>query len=273
MGILAVRLLLSAACAMSLLGAGFAAGEGAPALSIESRDGPEGIAGEIHAAVGHPFASTAAALKDPQHWCEILMLHLDTKECRLLVDGAGVSLAVGVVSKYDQPASAAYRASFIYSLVEDTPEALRVRLDAEKGPVGTSNYRILLEAAPMDEAHTSIHMSYSYSYGVIARVAMQAYLVTFGRSKVGFTVIGNEPDGTPRYMGGMRGVVERNTMRYYLAVEAYLDAQSAPQEARLETSLGNWYSAIERYPRQLHEMERGDYLAMKRAELKGTFAR
>src|SRR5260221_694350 len=135
----------------------------ASGVKIYERGGPEGTAGEIPAAVGHPFAPTAAALKDPQHWCEILMLHLDTKECRLLVDGAGVSLAVGVVSKYDQPASAAYRASFIYSLVEDTPEALRVRLDAEKGPVGTSNYRILLEAASMDEAHTSIHMSYSYS--------------------------------------------------------------------------------------------------------------
>jgi hypothetical protein len=34
----------------------------------------------------------------------------------------------------------------------------------------------------------------------------------------------------------------------------------------MEKSLRDWYTAIERYPRQLHEMEEGDYLAMKRRE-------
>ena len=53
---------------------------------------------------------------------------------------------------------------------------------------------------------------------------------------------------------------------YERAVEAYLGALSAPPQARVETSLRNWYAGIERYPRQLHEMEQGDYLAMKRKE-------
>jgi hypothetical protein len=64
----------------------------------------------------------------------------------------------------------------------------------------------------------------------------------------------------------MRGVVERNTMRYYLAVEAYLGAVALPADARVEKSLRDWYAAAERYPRQLHEMEQVDYLAMKRKE-------
>ncbi len=64
----------------------------------------------------------------------------------------------------------------------------------------------------------------------------------------------------------MRGLVERNTMRYYLAIEAYLGALSAPPPARLEKSLHDWFAAIEGYPRQLHELEQGEYLAMKRNE-------
>jgi hypothetical protein len=64
----------------------------------------------------------------------------------------------------------------------------------------------------------------------------------------------------------MRGLVERNTMRYYLAVEAFLGALSAPPQARVEKSLSDWFAAIERYPRQLHELERGEYLDMKRRE-------
>src|SRR5205085_12651202 len=109
-------------------------------------------------------------------------------------------------------------------------------------------------------------LSYSYSYGVIARIAMQVYLATIGSGKGGFTVVGKEPGSQPRYVGAMRGVTERNTMRYYLAVEAYLGALSVPKRERTEKSLRDWFDAIERYPRQLHEMQRDDYLAMKRRE-------
>ena len=252
--------------------AGLAQGEPA-ALQIDSSQGARDISGEIHATVAHPFAATAAALKNPSHWCEILMLHLDTKDCRISHEGGRTVVNVGVVSKYDQPASSAYRVTFFYRPIEDTGSALHVALDAENGPLDTSNYRIRLEAAPAAGGNSTIRMSYSYSYGVVSRIAMQAYLATFGRNKVGFTVVGNEPDGAPRYNPGMRGVVERNTMRYYLAVKAYLDALSAPEGERIEARLGNWFSAIERYPRQLHEMERADYLAMKRRELRETSAR
>jgi len=269
MGVLALKVARTLAGAALLLAAAGARCE----IAVDSSEGKEGITGEVHATFDRPFATVAAALKDPSHWCEILMLHLDTKECHVALSGERTIVGVGVVSHYDQPASSAYRVSFGYRRVEDTPASLQVRLDADVGPVGTSNYRILLEAAPTADGHTSIHMSYAYSYGVLARIAMEAYLVTFGRNKVGFTVTGTEPDGQPRYIGGMRGVVERNTMRYYLAVEAYLDALSAPPEARREKSLANWYEAVERYPRQLHEMARGDYLAMKRRELTEVSAR
>ena len=55
-------------------------------------------------------------------------------------------------------------------------------------------------------------------------------------------------------------------MRYYLAIESFLGALSAPPQARLETRLRDWFAAIERYPRQLHELEQGEYLKMKRKE-------
>jgi hypothetical protein len=65
----------------------------------------------------------------------------------------------------------------------------------------------------------------------------------------------------------LRGVIERNTMRYYLAIDAYLSAVDLPQAQRQEHRLREWYSATERYPRQLHEMEQDDYLAMKQKEI------
>jgi len=60
--------------------------------------------------------------------------------------------------------------------------------------------------------------------------------------------------------------MERNTMRYYLAIDSFLGATRTAPAARFEKSLQNWYTAADRYPRQLRDMERQEYVEMKRAE-------
>ncbi len=96
---------------------------------------------------------------------------------------------------------------------------------------------------------------------------MKGYLSTIGAGKVGFSVIGKTADGQPRYVDNVRGVVERNTMRYYLAIEAYLDSLAAPEAERGEKRLEDWFAATERYPLQLHELDRKEYIEMKHREL------
>jgi hypothetical protein len=68
-------------------------------------------------------------------------------------------------------------------------------------------------------------------------------------------------------VGSTRGLVERNTMRYYLAIDAYLAALSLPPAERAEKRLQTWFAATERFPRQLHEMDRASYLEMKHKEI------
>ncbi|MGZ5047656.1 MAG: hypothetical protein ACXWF0_10470 [Usitatibacter sp.] len=254
---------LGAAAFAAVLAAGSIA-HAQPEPRIQSQEHPHGISSEVNAVVAHPFAPAAAALKNPDNWCEILLLHLDTKDCAISADGTVVKM--GVVSHYDQPASSAFRVEFSLRVTEETPTFLQVRLDAPEGPVGTSDYRILLEASPVGASHTAVRMSYSYSYGILARLAMAAYFATFGHGKVGFTVVGEDSNGKPKYIGGARGVSERNTMRYYLAVEAWLGTLGLAPAARREKSLRDWYALVERYPRQLHEMDEADYVAMKRRE-------
>ena len=65
----------------------------------------------------------------------------------------------------------------------------------------------------------------------------------------------------------MRGMVERNAMRYYLAVESFLGALAVPEPERTEKRLRDWYEATEQYARQLHDLERHEYLKMKRDEV------
>jgi hypothetical protein len=100
-----------------------------------------------------------------------------------------------------------------------------------------------------------------------ARWAMQVYLGTLGSDKVGFSVTGLQPDGKPTYVGGVRGVVERNTMRYYLAIQSYLGAHTLPPAQQQPKSLADWFDATERHAMQLHEIGRAEYLEMKRREL------
>ena len=109
-----------------------------------------------------------------------------------------------------------------------------------------------------------MHFSYANAYGFAGRMVMQTYLATLGRDKVGFTSTVPYSGGSPGYIGGVRGVVERNTMRYYLAMEAYLATLSAPLQTRQEKRLHSWFTSTEQYARQLHEVDRATYLEMKR---------
>lgn len=193
-------------------------------------------------------------------------LHRLTTYCRASSDGHGSTLRVYIGKKHEQALDDAYPVDFAWRVAAASPDYLKVMLSADEGPLSTRNYRIMLEAVPQDSDRTLLHLAYSYGYGFAGRVAMQAYLGTIASDKLGFSVDGKQSDGQPIYIGGMRGLVERNTMRYYLAIESYLGALSTPPQARLEKSLHDWFAAIERHPRQLHELEQGEYLEMKRRE-------
>ena len=239
-------------------------------LVLTSVETPERVSGEIYAVVNHPFSAVSTGLSSPDSWCDLMSLPMNTKYCRAEAANGGAVLKVNVGRKATQRLEDAPRIEFKYLLAQTTASYLEVRLNADTGPMGTSDYKITFEAMPLAvsgaSAKTFIHMSYSYSANLAARLAMQTYLATLGRNKVGFTRLDQQSNGPPRYIDGVRGVVERNTMRYYLAIDSYLDAASLPPPAALEKRLQSWFTASELYPLQLHELERSEYVAMKREE-------
>jgi hypothetical protein len=236
-------------------------------LYLESSELAGAVAGDVYALVEYPFATTQAALSVPERWCDILILHINTKYCSTSVVGTGSVIKIGLGKKNEQSPDQAYGVDVGYRVVADTPNYLQVRLDADQGPLSTRDYRIVLEAIPLASGRTFLHFRFSNAYGLAGRLALQAYLATIGSNKVGFTVVGRQSDGQPRYVGGLRGVVERNSMRYYLAVDSFLGALSAPPGEQSEKRLRDWFRAAESYPVQLHEMQQAEYLAMKRREI------
>jgi hypothetical protein len=241
-------------------------------LHVESSERSSDLLGDAYAVIDQPFAVVGAALQAVGPWCDILMLHLNVKGCRTAPSPAGDTITLNVGRKTEQPVDDAYRFEFHYRLVSSRPDYLQVALNAEDGPMGTSHYRILLEVAALDAKRSFLHLSYAYAYGVSASLAMKGYLATTGRDKLGFSVVGTRPDGKPEHIRGTRGVIERNTVRYHLAIEAYLSTLSTPATQQPDKRLNAWFSAVERHPLQLHELERQEYLDMKRREIRRQLA-
>lgn len=236
-------------------------------LVLESTRGDASLKGDVYAVVEQPFVVVAPALQGTARWCELLILHLNVKHCGATGAAPDEVLTLVVGRKFDQPLADGHKVAFRYSVPSATVDYLRVKMAADSGPLGTRDYQLAVEITPLDAKRSFVHMSYSYSYGMVARIAMQGYLSTLARDKVGFSVTDQGDSGKPVYVGGLRGVAERNTMRYYLAVEAYLGALQAPPAEQLEKRLSDWFAATERSALQLHELERDEYLTMKRREV------
>ena len=235
-------------------------------LVLESTQSSGDLRGDVYTVVEHPFATVQQALQSIDHWCDILILHLNVKRCR--ANPATKVLSLNVGRKFNQPIEDAYELEFTWRLAAAAPEYLLVQLSAEDGPLSTKNYRIQVEAIPIDAKKSVIHMSYAYGYGFAARMAMQTYLATVGRNKVGFSTTGRNAEGQPIHVGGVLGLLERNTMRYYLAIDAYLGAYGLPPGEQFEKRIRDWYASTERYAPQLHEMDQAEYLDMKRKEMR-----
>jgi hypothetical protein len=239
-------------------------------LLLSSTESSSNLAAEVYAVINHPFATVEARLKDPEPWCDVLILHLNIKFCRIAGVEPDINLVVHIGSKREQELEDSYQLQFNFNERVAADDYFQIQLNAPEGPLSTRNFRIMLEATPASGNRTFLHFTYSYDYGFAGRMAMKGYLATIGHDKVGFTSEGVRTGEAPSYVNGVRGLTERNTMRYYLAIDAYIKASTQPSgqfaSAQFERSLDYWFSATERFPRQLREIDRSAYFDMKRRE-------
>lgn len=250
---------------------------------LQSTETPERLEGEVLALIDHPVLRVRAALAQAAVWCDILILHLNVKYCRAARQSSpagGVdTLEVGLGRKCDEPLSGVHWLDFRFraspsaggpaSLPGASPPA--VELLAPEGPLGTRDIRITVQTAEAASGRTLLQLRYAYGQGPTARWALQMYLGTLGRHKVGFSLVpehADNPGGPLQPVTGVRALLERNTVRYYLAVDAYLEALVLPQAQQLDRRLLDWFAATERHPRQLRELDWETYVQMKRMEVR-----
>ena len=237
-------------------------------LFLESSESGELVSGNAYAVLDAPFSDVSSTFRNANTWCDVMILHINTKYCRVVAGSNPTTLKVHIGKKTPQTLQDSFGLEFTMRQVSASANLLAVQLNAEKGPLGTSNYRIELQATPLDDNKTFMHLRYSYEYGMAGQLAMQGYLATGGRGKVGFSVKTPATASTKAsYVGGARGAVERNTMRYFLAIDAYLQALPLPPANQVNRRLEKWFDSTEQYPTQLRETDKASYMAMKRSEI------
>ena len=241
-------------------------------LYLESSESGDLVSGNAYAVLNSPFTDVSTSFRNANTWCDVMILHINTKYCKTVAGSSPTILKVHVGKKTPQTLDDSFALEFIMRQVSASASLLVVQLNAENGPMGTSNYRIELQAVPLEDNKTFMHLHYSYEYGLAGKLAMRGYLATAGRGKVGFsspalTPNPNTANSKPNYVGGARGAVERNTMRYYLAIDAYLQTLALPPAQQVNARLEKWFDATEQYPVQLRETDKTSYMVMKKNEL------
>ena len=241
-------------------------------ITVESLEAGGLIRGEVYAILVQPFALLAARLHTPSDWCQIALLHLNIKTCTHERRMTSDWLTLYSGRKFYEPPEKAHSLHFAFQVPFARADYLEVVLTAESGPFDTRDYQIVLEAVPIPQG-TFVHFRYAYRPSNVSRLATSGYLATLGSGKTGFTVISRGRDGKVQYVGGVRGVAERNAVRYYLAIQAFLETLDAPEAQRFERRLERWYELTERYRAQLHELEKTEYMQCKRQEYRHQIER
>lgn len=166
-------------------------------LLLESHEQGHRMHVDVYGIFDYPFKSVADALNIPSNWCDIVSLHPNVKACTYKEEDSAWFLTFYIGRNFAQSLEDTHQVICRYHTIDQQPEYQDIILAADKGPFGTRDHKMQFEAIPIDEGRTFVHVSYSYSDSSALRLATNAYFATFGREKVGFTVIGTKGNNTP----------------------------------------------------------------------------
>lgn len=235
-------------------------------LVLESFTQKDRVYVDVYGIFAFDFDTIAEALQVQANWCDILSLTPNVKACTYQGPPGDWSLTLYLGRKFYQAPQEAYQVVYHNRKVVRRQGYLNIVLWADAGPFGSRDHRIRLAALPLDGGRTFIHVSCTYRSSAVLRLAAKIYFATLGAGKVGFTVTGTDRSGNPIHIGGPRGAIERNAVRTYLAIQAFMSAMHHPAAERFSMRTSTWYDLTDRYRLQLFELDKKDYLVIKSEE-------
>lgn len=243
-------------------------------IYIHSETNGHVLKGEAYGLIHNPeinFALLRKTFTNHQNWCEFVSLHLNVKACTYHQNTGKKYLKFYVGRKYYEEPDNVYQVQYRFRVLSSTDNYFKVVLNAPRGPSGTRNYLMQVEAMKLN-GKVLFRIISSYTSSRRSRFGTSIYLNTSGSKKIGFSVTGVDPQGKPVYVRGIKGIIERNVVRYYLAGKTLIAMRHEPKKDRYEKSLRYWFRETEKYSKQLHEMDLKKYLQVKLEERKNQLA-
>ena len=231
--------------------------------SLESSEQKGLVSADVSTILPYPFETVAPALEKAQNWCQFMPLHFNIKACTCEQQSGGEVLTLYSGRKTYQSPDASLAIAYRFEVAKRGDGQLMLHLHTSKGPAGTRDYVLDVDALKVKEG-TMLHIHSSYQPSFTSSLLTGTYLATIGHDKIGFTRV--TEDGKSHPVKGVRGVIERNVMRYQFAIDAFLNTQSLPAVSRHEAELRYWFKKNDSFPQQLHEMSEKDYLEIKHKE-------
>ena len=247
-------------------------------FTIKSNIVEDNASGEVYGLLPYSLSTIRKLLESPAEWCKATILHINIKTCTVESDQQEHPLVTLYVADedYKEP-EFAEKIAYRYIPKSMSDQYVHLVLDSKSGPMDSGNYNIDISGIAVGPNQTFVHLNYSMQIGFFARAVLKTYLATLGRSKVGFTEVGQgvvkKGESTePKFIGGIEGVMERNTMRYYFAFDAYLSSLNEATDSQFTSALNHWFDYTEKYRRQLYELDRNVYLQRKTRERQNQIA-
>jgi len=213
----------------------------------------------------YSYTEVASVLSQPQSYCEFLPLMFNVKSCIVAEQSPQTQIRYYVAGKHYNPPLTSFRINSIYRLLQYKGDFLSVNLESDEDSLGSSQYRVELRAIPYN-GQTLISVNSLYAPGRLTRMATYTYINVFARNKPGFTLVKQEGDAKPSPITGFPAIIERSSVRAYLALKSLLTNRYLRPEQQFEARLQTWYDLNSPYDKQLYELDRNQYLDIKRRE-------
>ena len=240
-------------------------------LAIQSSYIDDRLTADVYSLIEYPVKKITKLFTDKSNICEFMLLNLNIKTCLNQNRDHQSRLIIYAGRKFYQHPGDAEKLAYL--IIDKTVHGKYVDLllTSKDGPYNTSDYLIHIRAIAY-KAKTILHIRSAYTTSVMSRLGSSVYLATLGRGKIGFSIKGYSDTHEPVYVDGEDGVIERNAMRYYLAILAMLTPVEKSEKSQFIKRAEYWFDQTQKYKKQLYELSKNEYIAAKQQEYENQIA-